>query len=78
MEFVCNDGIIGADVRQNLRDLINEEQRATFLGDFDEFLLDEDDAHEVDPGCSLFLSLTDAGQRRCDSGTTRDACFHCF
>ena len=43
IEFVCNNGIVGADVRQNLRDLINQGRRELLEDSDDEELLEEEE-----------------------------------
>jgi len=46
IEFVCNNGIVGADVQQNLRDLINQERREVLEDRLDEDFFEDEEEEE--------------------------------
>ena len=58
VEFVCNDGVVGAAVRQNLRDLIEEERREVLENLEDNDMLEEvvEQLEENIPGKSRYKS----------------------
>ena len=45
---MCNDGVVGAQIRQNLRDLIDVERRDALEDMEDNFLFDEVEDNEAE------------------------------